>query len=339
MVSVVKPVRGDFLAGISVALVLIPQALAYAKIAGVDPVHGLYAAVAAPIAGALIGSSPYLQTGPVAVTSLLTYGALAALGDPFSAKFALLAGLLAIMVGLVRLGIGLVGGGPIAYLMSQPVVVSFTSAAAILIISSQLPGLLGVDAGSGNPFVVALSALSQPADWQWIDILLGVFAMVAMIGGRKLSPLFPGALVAVVATSAWSWVTDYGGSTVGDIAIALTLETDLPWGDVPALLLPAVVIAVVGFAEPAAIARKYAAEDRTFWDSNKEFVGQGLANVASGSRRRLPRRRVVLAHRAEPPRRRAHPVERRDHRPVGGSRSFPSPSSSPLCPPRSCRAW
>ena len=94
------------LAGISVALVLVPQALAYAKIAGVDPVYGLYAAVAAPIAGALVGSSPYLQTGPVAVTSLLTYGALSSLGDPFTARFALLAGVLAILVGLMRLAIG-----------------------------------------------------------------------------------------------------------------------------------------------------------------------------------------------------------------------------------------
>lgn len=278
----VKPTRGDFLAGVSVALVLIPQALAYAKIAGVDPVHGLYAAVAAPIAGALIGSSPYLQTGPVAVTSLLTYGALTALDDPFSAQFALLAGLLAILVGLVRLAIGMVGAGPIAYLMSQPVVVSFTSAAAILILSSQLPGLLGVDGGAGNPFLVALRALAKPGEWSWVSIAVGVFAMAAMIGGRKISPLFPGALVAVVVSASWSALTGYDGSTVGDITARFTLETDLPWGDIPALLVPAVVIAVVGFAEPAAIARKYAAEDRTHWDSNKEFKGQGLANIAAG---------------------------------------------------------
>lgn len=282
MSCVVKPARGDFLAGVSVALVLIPQALAYAKIAGVDPVHGLYAAVAAPIAGALIGSSPYLQTGPVAVTSLLTYGGLSAVGDPFTARFALLAGLLAILVGLMRLAIGLVGAGPIAYLMSQPVVVSFTSAAAVLIISSQLPALLGVDGGSGNPFVGALRALAKPGEWSWVDILLGAFAIVAMLAGRRLSALFPGALVAVVATSLWSWLTDYSGSVVGDIELALTLETDLPWGDLPYLLVPALVIAVVGFAEPSAIARKYAAEDRTHWDSNREFMGQGLANIASG---------------------------------------------------------
>lgn len=278
----VKPARGDVLAGISVALVLVPQALAYAKIAGVDPVYGLYAAVAAPIAGALVGSSPYLQTGPVAVTSLLTYGALSSLGDPFTARFALLAGLLAILVGLMRLVIGLVGAGPIAYLMSQPVVVSFTSAAAVLIISSQIPGLLGSEGGSGNPVVTALEALASPADWSLADLLLGVGAMAVMLGGRRISPLFPGALVAVAAATLWSWATDYDGSTVGQIEIEFALRTDVPWGDVPALLLPALVIAVVGFAEPSAIARKYAAEDRTYWDSNREFMGQGLANIASG---------------------------------------------------------
>jgi SulP family sulfate permease len=107
--------------------------------------------------------------------------------------------------------------------------------------------------------------------------------MAVMLGGRRISPLFPGALVAVAAATLWSWATDYDGSVVGEIEIALALQTDVPWGDVPSLLLPALVIAVVGFAEPSAIARKYAAEDRTFWDSNREFVGQGLANLASGA--------------------------------------------------------
>jgi SulP family sulfate permease len=266
----------------SVALVLVPQALAYAEIAGVDPVHGLYAAVAAPLAGALVGSSPYLQTGPVAVTSLLTFGALSSLGDPFTAQFALLAGLLAILVGLMRLTIGLVNAGPIAYLMSQPVVVSFTSAAAVLIICSQIPAMLGLEAGSGNPVVSALRALASPGEWSPVDVVLGLGAIAVMLGGRKLSPLFPGALVAVVAGSLWSWTTGYDGRVVGHIDVELALATDLPWGDLPHLLVPALVIAVVGFAEPSAIARKYAAEDRTFWDSNREFMGQGLANLASG---------------------------------------------------------
>ncbi|MFA6299639.1 MAG: SulP family inorganic anion transporter, partial [Nocardioides sp.] len=119
-----RPARGDHVAAVSVALILVPQALAYASIAGLDPVYGLYAAVAAPLAAALVGSSPYLATGPVAVTSLLTFGALAPLAEPRSVEFAGLAAVLAVIVGLVRVAFGLTGAGPIAYLMSQPVVVS-----------------------------------------------------------------------------------------------------------------------------------------------------------------------------------------------------------------------
>ena len=287
--AVVKPVRGDLLAGVSVALVLVPQALAYAEIAGVDPVYGLYAAVAAPIAGAFVGSSPYLQTGPVAVTSLLTFGALGSLGEPFTARFALLAGLLAILVGLIRLVIGLVGAGPVAYLMSQPVVVSFTSAGAALIISSQIPSLLGTEGGSGQP-----CAHRTPGH----RVTGGVVPDRRGGRGRRhgdharrtedLGPLPRGALVAVVAGSLWSWATDYDGSVVGDIEVELVVRTDLPWGDLPVLLLPALVIAIVGFAEPSAIARRYAAEDRTYWDSNREFVGRGR-RTSPPSGRWLPR--------------------------------------------------
>jgi SulP family sulfate permease len=280
---VVRPVRGDLVAGVSVALVLIPQAMAYAKLAGLDPVHGLYAAVAAPLAGAVVGSSPYLQTGPVAVTSLLTFGALNTLGDPYTAGFALLAGLLAILVGLVRLGIGLVGGGPIAYLMSQPVVVSFTTAAAVLIISSQLPGVLGAETEMASPFLGAVDVLTRPADWGATEIGLGLTAIVVMVLGRRYSPLFPGPLLVVATATAWSAATGYGGPVVGDFDTSLTIESELPWGDLGHLLLPALVIAVIGFAEPAAIARKYAAEDRRPWDPNREFVGQGLANLAAGA--------------------------------------------------------
>lgn len=279
----VRPARGDVLAGVSVALVLIPQALAYAKLAGLDPVHGLYAAVAAPIAGAVVGSSPYLQTGPVAVTSLLTFGALSSLGDPQTARFALLAGLLAILVGLIRLGVGVVGAGPIAYLMSQPVVVSFTAAAALLIICSQVPGLLGAEGETDNPVLAVLGVLAEPASWSWTALGIGVVAILLMVGGRRLSPLFPGALVAVVGGTMWSRLSGYDGPVVGDFEVRLTVPTDLPLADLPHLLLPALVIAVIGFAEPSAIARKYAAEDRRPWDSNREFIGQGLANLASGA--------------------------------------------------------
>ncbi|HWL96162.1 MAG TPA: SulP family inorganic anion transporter [Nocardioidaceae bacterium] len=284
-VPVTAPARGDVLAGISVALVLVPQAMAYAEIAGLQPSHGLYAAAAAPLAGALVGSSPYLQTGPVAVTSLLTFGALSGIADPFTARFALLAGLLAIIVGVIRMGVGLLGGGPIAYLMSQPVVTSFTTAAALLIVGSQVPALLGVDGVGGSPLVEAVTALGEPQSWRRADILLGLGAMALMLLGRRISPLFPGALLAVVAATAWSVAVDYAGSAgnvVGDITVGLHAPESLPLSDLGSLLVPGLVIALVGFAEPASIARRYAAQDRCPWDSNREFVGQGLANVASG---------------------------------------------------------
>ena len=282
------PYRGDVIAGVSVALVLVPQALAYATLAGLPPVHGLYAAVAAPIAGALIGSSPYLQTGPVAVTSLLTFGALAGHAEPATAQFALLAGVLAVIVGVFRLVVGAVGAGPIAYLMSQPVVVSFTSAAAVLIISSQLPAVLGVDTDADNPLVGAAKALVDPGSWSPVDIALGVGAIAILLGGRRLSPLVPGALIAVGAGIALSHFSGYDGPVVGSVDLELQLLSGVSAGDVWPLLLPGLVIALVGFAEPAAIARKYAAEDRRPWDSNREFLGQGLANVAAGVAGGLP---------------------------------------------------
>ena len=278
----VKPARGDLVAGLSVALVLVPQAMAYAQIAGLDPVHGLYAAVGACLGGALVGSSRYLQSGPTAVTSLLAFGALTAIADPFSTRFALLAALLAVAVGVVRLAVGLAGGGPVAYLMSQPVVVSFTSAAAILIVASQVPSLVGVTGHGANPLVTAYDALRDPGAWSLVDLALGAVAIAAMLGGRRISPLFPGALLVVVGATAWSSWVGYDGRVVGDVEARLALVTDLPWGDLGSLIVPAAVIALVGFAEPAAIARRYAAEDREPWDSNKEFVGQGLANVAAG---------------------------------------------------------
>jgi len=124
--------KGDVIAGMSVALVLIPQSLAYAELAGLPAYYGLYAAALPPLAAAFFASSRYLQTGPVAMTALLTFGALSAFAQPFSQEWIELAALLALVVGGVRLALGLVRGGAIAYFMSQPVLVGFTTAAAIL---------------------------------------------------------------------------------------------------------------------------------------------------------------------------------------------------------------
>jgi SulP family sulfate permease len=278
------PVRGDLIAGVTVALVLVPQSLAYAELAGTPAVYGLYTAAVATIAAGLVGSSPYLQTGPVALTSLLTFGALAPLADAGTRDFAVHASLLALVVGSVRMLLGLLRWGVVAYLMSQPVVSAFTAAAAILIVCSQLPALLDAPADDSNPLVAAGQALVHPGEWGAAATVIGLATVAVVVGGRRLHPRFPGALVAsasALALSALGWVTV---TEVGDIPNGFPpLSSGLPWGTLGSLLVPGAVIALVGFAEPASIARRYAAEDRTPWDADREFVGQGLANLAAGA--------------------------------------------------------
>lgn len=141
--------RGDLVAGVSVAAIAIPQSLAYAEIAGM-PVHiGLYAAAIPPIIAAFFASSRYLQTGPVAMTGLLTFGALATLQTPGTPAYVEAGILLALIVGIVRVLLGVMNAGILAYLMSQPVLLGFSSAAAILIVASQMELVLGLPQTEG----------------------------------------------------------------------------------------------------------------------------------------------------------------------------------------------
>jgi SulP family sulfate permease len=273
----------DAVAGLSVALVLVPQSLAYAQLAGLPPERGLYAAALAPIVAAFAASSPYLQTGPTAITSLLVLGALSSLAPIGSLDYVALAALLAILVGLWRVLLGLARGGPLAYLMSQPMLLGFTAAASILIIASQLPSVLGVPAGSSNPLMSGWTALSHPLAWQLGAVGFALATVTIMAVGKRLSPLLPGILIAAAGAIAVSAVFGYDGATVGSISAGLaTPSLDLPWSRLPAMVLPALVIALIGFAEPAAIARQYATADRHPWDPNRELLSQGLANVAAG---------------------------------------------------------
>jgi sulfate permease, SulP family len=277
------PVPGDVLAGLSVALVLVPQSLAYAQLAGMPAYRGLYAAALPPLAAAFFASSPYLQTGPVALTALLTFGALTELAPPGSDEYVSLGILLALVVGVARLAVGILGAGVIAYLVSQPMLLGFVPAAAILIVASQLPTALGASAPEGGILEQAAWTLSHAGSWETASVVLSIVVLALVLGGRFVHRLFPSVLLAVLVGIAYSQSTDYEGPTVGSIPHAFPpVSLDMPWGELPSLLLPGVVIALVGFVEPSSIARTYAALDRTAWDANREFVGQGVANVAAG---------------------------------------------------------
>ncbi|NKB39373.1 MAG: STAS domain-containing protein [Gammaproteobacteria bacterium] len=278
-----KPAMGDVIAGISVALVLIPQSIAYASLAGLPPILGIYASILPPIIAAFFVSSPYLQTGPVAMTCLLTFGALASLATPMSMEYIGLAALLALLVGLIRVVIGFSRSGFIAYLMSQPVIAGFTAAAAVLIIATQIPTFVGVEASDKGIVRAALNALMHPQSWSPSALALGVTSILIISFGRKIHALFPGVLIAVLLGLGYSHFADYDRAVIGLLPSGFPhLSIELPWGKFRELIVPAIVIALVGFAEPAAIARSMATQNRQTWSVNKDFVSQGMANVAAG---------------------------------------------------------
>jgi SulP family sulfate permease len=281
--------RYDILAGLSVALILIPQSMAYAELAGLPSHHGLYAAALPPIAAALLASSPYLQTGPVALTSLLTLGALLPLAQTGTEAYARIAALLALVVGAVRVLVGLLRLGWVNYLMSRAVMTGFLSAAAILIVASQMPAALGSAAPEGNVLGRASWALLHGGSWEGASVALCVITVVIVVGASKIHPLVPGVLIAAVLGLVYSLVADYRGSVVGSIPSGLpVLSLELPWSRLPSLLLPGAVIAVVGFADGASISRLYASEDRQRWDADREFLSTGAANLVAGLTAGLP---------------------------------------------------
>ncbi|HCU89103.1 MAG TPA: hypothetical protein DGR97_04130 [Gammaproteobacteria bacterium] len=273
----------DIVAGISVGLVLVPQSMAYAALAGLSPVHGLYAAAIAPIAAAFFASSPFLQTGPVAMTSVLTFGALTAIAVPLTESYAMLAALLALVVGIGRVLFGLLRAGFVSDLMSQPITMGFSRAAGLLIIGSQIPKFLGVEMPETGIIESVIWTMLNPDTWSMEAAAIGCVTLAMIIIGRMLHPLFPGVLIAVVIGAGYSLWTGYTGPVVGNVpAVLPSISLELPWSSLPHLIFPGLVIALVGFAEPAAIARTMAAQTRTRWSSDRELTSQGAANVAAG---------------------------------------------------------
>lgn len=282
--------KSDVLAGISVALILIPQSMAYAELAGLPAHHGLYAATFPLIAAAFLASSPYLQTGPVALTGLLTFGALVPLAPVGTAEYAALAALLALVVGVARLLVGSLKVGWLVYLMSHAMMTGFLSGAAILILSSQLPGALGsVTPPDQGVLQRAWFALSHPESWEMAAIGLSVTTIALVVGSARLHPLVPGVVFAAGIGLVYSLATGYDGVTVGAIPGGLPpFSLDLPWSRLPSLIVPGLVISVIGFAEGVSISRLFATQERQRWDADREFLSKGLANVVAGVSGGLP---------------------------------------------------
>jgi len=268
--------RKDFIAGLTVSAILIPNVIGYAILTGLPPVMGLYAALPAVMIGALWGSSRYVITAPVGVVSLLAVTSLSEYARPNSQEFITLAISLAILVGIIQFSLGFFKLGIFARLIPHSVIIGFTNAAAILIILSQLPLLLGTSLWDLNL-----------SNYNIFTITLGLITILLVLLGKKIIPKFPMSLVVVAITiflGSFLNYSDFGIPTIGFI------PSGIPAFSLSAFSLPvflvllkqAILIAIVGFVETYSIAKSLSSKNNEKINPDKELNGQGLANIFSG---------------------------------------------------------
>lgn len=277
----------DLAAGIAVSLLAIPQAMAYAQLAGVPAYYGLYAALIPSVVAVLFGSSPILSTGPVALTSLLTAASVGRLAAPGTADFVSYVTLLALLSGLFQIGLGLARAGVLVNLLSHPVLMGFINAAALIIALSQLSAVTGITVAPTDSFLNDIwHILVQAEQAHPRTLALAALAVVILIGFRRLAPRLPGVLIMVAILTGLSFATayaDHGGKVVGDIPAGLPALSvpAMSWSATMELLPAAFIVALISFMEAMSSCKVIAIKTRSRWDENLELVGQGLAKVAA----------------------------------------------------------
>lgn len=278
--------RCDAWAGLSVGLVLIPQALAYATLAGMPPETGLYAALLPSVVGMLWGSSALLAVGPVALTSILVFGSLSPMAVPGSALWVAMAIWLALYAGLMQFLLGAFRMGKITDLVSQPVVTGFINAAAIIILLSQLPSLFGIQFHPGTWLDGVAAPWALSPGWL-LTSAFGVAALILLLTIKRLAPHAPGMLVITVLGILGSWLLDYaghGGAIVGKLPSGLpvlALPPAIPFASHQELWPAALILALISFTEAMSSCRTLARKTNERWDENQELIGQGLAKITS----------------------------------------------------------
>ena len=269
--------RQDVLAGITVALLLVPQSVAYAQLAGMPLVTGLYAAILPAALGALLGGSTRLSVGPTALTCLLVSASLTGLAEPGSPQWVQGAIWLALLSGLMQALLGLGGFGWLLNLISSPVMTGFTQAAALLIIGSQLPALLGLPKGMLESWQLGLAP-----DGQAMAFGLGTLALLWI--ARQRWPRFPAIMLVVVGAGLISHFSGFDGAVIGTLPAglpSLSLPDWLGLSSLQALILPAMMIALVSFLETASSARTEHQREGTLWNESQDLLSQGVAKVSA----------------------------------------------------------
>lgn len=279
--------RGDITAGLTVAVMLVPQAMAYAMLAGLPPVVGLYASTLPVIAYVMLGSSRHLAVGPVAMVSLLVFAACSKEAQVGSQEYISIVMTLTIMVGLLQMSAGLLRLGFLANFFSHAVLSGFTSAAAIVICLSQMKHLLGIQLpNEDSAFRLIWIVIRHIRQTNTATLTIGACAVVGLAIIRKKYPRLPGALLFVVAGTIVIYLfklSDAGVKTVGNVPEGLPgfslphFEPDL-W---LRLLPAALTIVFIAYMESISVARYVAAKEKYEVDTDSELRGLGLANIIS----------------------------------------------------------
>mgnify|MGYP001344764889 CR=1 FL=1 len=281
--------KDDALAGLTGALIVLPQGVAFATIAGLPPEYGLYAAMMPAIVAALFGSSRHLVSGPTTAISIAVFAAMSHLAEPGSQEYIGMVLTLTLLVGVFQLALGLARMGALVNFISHTVVIGFTAGAAMLIAASQVRNFFGIVIARGTPFHEILHQLVvQFGDINPYVTAVGAVTLASGIAMRRFVPKFPYMIAAMIIGSVAALVLDAAfGNSVTGIATVGALPSHLPPLSAPDLsggalrktLVPALVITMLALTEAVSIARAIAVRSEQRIDGNQEFIGQGLSNI------------------------------------------------------------
>ena len=272
--------KSEAFAGLSVGLMIIPQGVAYAALAGMPLITGIYASLLPALMAVLFSASQRLSVGPTALTAILVSASLGGMATPGSAEWVNLTVWLSLMTGLLQVVLGLARFGWLLNLVSSPVLMAFTQGAGVLIISSQIPAMLG--------FTNGWSTLATGAGIDWASLIFGLVTLVLLLLARRWRPTFPTVLVVVLGAAGASWALGLeasGTAVVGALPQglpALFVPSVIEWEMFKQLVLPTLVITLVSFLETASSAKVDNDRSGKRWDQDQDLIGQGLAKVASG---------------------------------------------------------
>ena len=282
--------KGELSAGVTVGLMIIPQAVAYAAVAGMPLVTGIYAALLPALVAAMWSASSRLSVGPTALTALMVGSALTGLAHPGSAEWVNLAVWLALLTGLAQLLLGFARFGWLLNIISAPVLMGFTQAAALLILTSQLPAMLGFKGSFYDMMTQLWTQLShqQIPVFQHTAAVFGLVSLVFLLLAKRFVPRLPAVVLLMLVASFISYSTGFesgGGAVVGALPAGLPslyVPSMLSLDAFGQLLLPVLTITLVSFIETASSAKVESQKGGQQWNQNQDLIGQGLAKIASG---------------------------------------------------------